>query len=529
MSDELLFDRLDQWAVDSPNASAVASVDGPRHTYRELSERSNQFARQLVESGVQPGDRVALCMAKGPDAIVAMLGTNKAGAAYVPIDPESPAIRAGLVLSASEPRLIVADADAADLVTTATIEGTAVATLERVECASSTFDVVFDATDVDRQDGSPTPRPPIGSDDLAHVLFTSGSTGVPKGVMITHANVTAFIDWAVNHFGYRPDDRVSGHSPLHFDLSTFDIYGAFASGATLYPVPSVVNINPANTAEWIRACGLTQWFSVPSALNLLVRFDVIEPGDFPTLRRLMWCGEVLPTRTLITLMERLPHATFTNLYGPTEATIASSWFQVDSPPDDSSAPLPIGQPCTGERLVVLAAEGDEAATDVVGDLYIGGVGLSPGYWRDDEKTASAFRTDLDGGGRLYKTGDLAKLLPSGDYLFVGRSDSQIKSRGHRIELGEIELALQAVDLVDDSAVVAIESGGFDGMAICAAYVSSSAVKPSTLAKALAERVPRYMIPQRWLQLDELPTNVNGKVDRPALRDRFSEDLTARSR
>jgi len=522
---DMLFDNVDRWAAEAPDRVAVAAVDGPLRTYRQLSERSNQIARQLIDVGVRPGDRVALCMAKGPDAITAMLGVNKAGAAYVPVDPESPVARVELVLDAAEPRVIVVDAEAKDLL--------AVASSGHIEVGSVADDgsigaATFTGDDIDARDGTPLPERLATSGDLAHILFTSGSTGTPKGVMITHDNVVAFVDWATKHFGYERDDRVSGHSPLHFDLSTFDIYGAFAAGATLYPVPSTVNINPADTAAWIRSCGLTQWFSVPSALNLLVRFEVVERGDFPALRRLIWCGEVLPTPTLIELMERLPHAAFTNLYGPTEATIASSWYQVASVPTDPTEPVPIGRPCAGERLVVLDDSGAEVDRDVVGDLYIGGVGLSPGYWRDTEKTAAVFQTgqtDPATDERLYKTGDLAKQLADGNYLFVGRSDSQIKSRGHRIELGEIENALQAVPTIDDSAVVAVESGGFDGTTICAAFVAPSPVKPGAVAKELATQIPRYMIPQRWKQLDELPTNVNGKVDRPKLRELFEAELT----
>jgi amino acid adenylation domain-containing protein len=527
----LLYENVDGWAGNTPDAVAIATREGQHLTYRQLSRRSNQVARQLIEVGVRPGDRVAVCMAKGADAIAAMLGVNKAGAAYVPVDPESPAARVGLVLTAAAPQVILADADAGELVAAVVHEQTIVVGTLGDDAMDGPLQPSFAAGEIDAQDGSAVTPPPIGTGDLAHILFTSGSTGTPKGVMITHANVTACVDWAVDHFGYRQDDRISGHSPLHFDLSTFDIYTAFAAGATLYPVPATVNVNPADTAEWIRGCGLTQWFSVPSALNLLVRFDVIEPQDFPSLRRLVWCGEVLPTPTLIALMERLPHAEFTNLYGPTEATIASSWYRVPSIPTDPTEPVPIGLPCAGERLVVLDGEGREVDPDVIGDLYIGGVGLSPGYWQDAAKTNAVFRTDLSPGEapseRLYKTGDLAKRSASGEYLFVGRTDSQIKSRGHRIELGEIETALQTVSALDDSAIVAVDAGGFDGATICAAFVAPPDIKPAALSKELATLIPKYMLPQRWHRFDALPTNVNGKVDRPKLRSIFEEQLAGR--
>ena len=162
---------------------------------------------------------------------------------------------------------------------------------------------------------------------------------------------------------------------------------------------------------------------MPSALNHLIRFGDLEADAFPTLKRLMWCGEVLPTPTLMTLMDALPHVEFTNLYGPTEATIASSWYRVREKPTDATASIPIGIPCAGESLVVLTEAGVEAATGEIGELYIEGVGLSPGYWRDEEKTTAAFRTDLIDGRRLYRTGDLAHTQADGDVVFVGRADS----------------------------------------------------------------------------------------------------------
>jgi amino acid adenylation domain-containing protein len=368
-----------------------------------------------------------------------------------------------------------------------------------------------------------------GPDDPAHILFTSGSTGTPKGVVITHANVISTIEWGVRYFSVGPSDRLSGHFPLHFDLSFFDIFSAAAVGAELHLVPPELNVLPNQLVAFIRRSQITQWFSVPSVLSYLARFNVAGFDDFPALRRMLWCGEVLPTPSLIYWMKRLPHVTFTNLYGPTEATIVSSYYTVPACPDDPQASIPIGVPCDGEELFVLNESLAPAPPGQIGDLYIGGTGLARGYWRDPERTAAAFVADpqrpLE---RIYKTGDVARIGDDGLVYFLGRSDSQIKSRGYRIELGEIEAALNTVPGVEQSAVVALQTGGFEGAVICCAYVPSpgAALTPAALRRELGRLIPAYMLPARWLVAGQLPVNANGKIDRRRVRETFEEGLDA---
>jgi amino acid adenylation domain-containing protein len=370
--------------------------------------------------------------------------------------------------------------------------------------------------------------PAIDSEQLAAYVFTSGSTGTPKGVVITHQNVIHFVEWAVSYFGINASDRNSGHSPLYFDLSQFDIFATFAAGAQLHLVPAELSLIPNRLADFIRSSELTQWFSVPSVLNYMARFDAIKVNDFPRLRRLLWCGEVLPTPTLIYCMKRLPHVTFTNLYGPTETTIASSYYTVPSCPESNRSAVPIGTACAGEELLVLDESLEPVKVNEIGDLYISGVGLSPGYWRDPENSQAAFRLQHgqnNARGRIYKTGDLARVDADGLIYYVGRSDSQVKSRGYRIELGEIEAALNALGNLRESAVVAITSDGFEGVVICGAYVSSpeASVNPAALQTELRKVLPSYMLPARWMAFDHLPKNSSGKIDRPQLRRLFEKD------
>ena len=510
---------------------AVALVTGEaRLTYGELEAQSNRLARLLKEVGCRRGDRVCLLLPKTPATITSMIGVLKADCAYVPIDVASPAPRLEKIVLAADPRLILTTESTAGLLDELLALGgvaddVVVGTIDDEPVEGRNFRSAFGRADWESY--SPEPLDHANStEDAAHILFTSGSTGVPKGVVIKHSNVIAFIEWAVGYFGTSPSDRISGHPPLHFDLSTFDIYGTFCAGAQLHLVPASLNLMPHRLAELIRQSELTQWFSVPSTMTYMAKFDVVGENDFPTLKRVLWCGEVLPTPILIYWMKRLPHAQFTNLYGPTEATIASSYHTVPKIPESETEPIPIGIPCAGEDLLVLDGELKPVPPGEIGDLYIAGVGLSPGYWRDEEKTGAAFLPDprsSDRSARIYKTGDLARIGDDGLVYFLGRADSQIKSRGHRIELGEIETALNALHFLKECAVVGVETGGFEGTAICCAFApENGAVTPAQVREELRKVLPSYMLPGRWLVLDQLPKNVNGKIDRRRLRELFEE-------
>jgi len=527
----LLQDYVARAAADRGDAVAVALGD-ERLTYAELDRLSDRLAAQLVDAGCVPGDRVGLLLAKQPLAIVAIEAALKAGCAYLPLDVDSPSVRLARIVETAEPRVLLSAPEAAPALdalaaagfappawslTAAPIEG------ERVHSART-------RTEWDLDGARPVVR--VGPHDPAYVLFTSGSTGWPKGVVITHRNVTAFSEWAVEAFAMQAGDRHSGHPPLHFDLSTFDLHPTFAAGAELQLVPPGLGLDARGLAAFVRERELTQWCSVPSVLAYLARFDVVAQDDFPALRRVTWCGEVLPTAVLAHWMRRLPHVRFTNMYGPTETTCASSWHPIASLPTDESVPVPIGRACPGEELLVLDEQLRPTPTGEVGDLYIAGVGLSPGYWRDEQKTAAAFLPDPrapHSGRRVYRTGDLARADEEGLLHYVGRADSQVKSRGYRIELGEVESAFAALEHVRECAVVAVEAGGFEGVAICAAYAADGDVEPPALRRALSDVLPAYMMPARWLSLDALPKNQNGKIDRPLLRELFARQAGRRRR
>jgi len=515
---------------------AVALVfKNTRMTYRALEEASNQLAQFLRAAGCEHGDRVGFLMPKQPMAVVAMLGALKAGAIYVALDPGGPKARLARVLEVSDCRCILTAGQVGPLLA----DTLATAALQRRPMIGWLDDAPWsgiDPPDFDLQDLAaysttepffPPAKNHAGSDaDVALLLFTSGSTGLPKGVMVTHQSIIAFLRWAMQYFEIDATDRVSQHPPLQFDISTLDIHATLWAGGQVHLVPSELNLLPHKLAQFIREGELTQWFSVPSMLNLMANFDVVRQGDFPALRRVLFAGEVLPTPTLIYWMRRLPHVSFTNLYGPTETTISSSYYSVPRCPVNEQEPIPIGTACAGEELLILDEDLRPVATGATGELYIGGVGVSPGYWRDQERTRGAFIADprsADPQQRIYKTGDLVRCDENGLVHFLGRADMQIKSRGYRIELGEIEAALHSLPDLRESAVVAIQSEGFERWQICCAYAPAPerSVAPEGLRKALATLVPTYMLPARWMRYDALPKNPNGKIDRSLLKATFA--------
>lgn len=535
----LLQDWVGEHAQKRAGATALV-CGGERLSYGQLDAISSQLARLLRAAGCRRGDRVGLLAPKSLAAIVGILGIYKADAVFVPLDPIGPAARLAKILRSSDCRCVLAAGAVAEMLVqlgeTGALDGDVrlgwMGAAEQV--AASAVRPAFTRDDLVLYSAEPVSCA-NGPQDPAHILFTSGSTGEPKGVVIPHANVVHFVEWAKRHFDIGPDERLSAHSPLHFDLSTFDIFGAFAAGAELHLVPPELNLLANRLADFIRDSRLTQWFSVPSALNYMAKFDVVRSNDFPSLRRLLWCGEVFPTPALIYWMKRLPHVRFTNLYGPTETTIASSYYDVPVCPVDERVPVPIGTACEGEELLVLGEDLAPAAVGQVGELYIAGVGLSPGYWRDPERTNASFMPRPNAAApweRIYRTGDLARLDADGLVRLVGRADSQIKSRGYRIELGEIESALSAIELVQETVVTAIPTDGFGNTLICCAYVlvPGRAASPADLRRQLARVLPAYMLPSRWMHCERLPRNANGKLDRRQVKETFerNERLVART-
>ncbi len=404
----------------------------------------------------------------------------RAGAAYVPVDPSSP------------PRAEVITRDSG--------------AMTDAQDAAAYVSRVLDAERRHGGNAGPSGVRP-GPGDLAYILYTSGSTGAPKGVMLTHANALSFVEWAARELGLTADDRLSSHAPFHFDLSVFDLYASAAAGATVFLVPEESTRFGASTAEFVRGHAITVWYSVPSAIVQWVTQGGVDPSMLASLRHVVFAGEVFPTRYLRRLRALVPHARLWNWYGPTETNVCTYHVVTDEDLATDDA-IPIGRPCDDYPTSVL----DE------GELVVGGPAVTPGYWDDPAKSAAALFTGPDG-GRWYRTGDLVVAGSDGEYRFLGRRDHQVKVRGYRVELGEVEAAIYAHEAVCEACVVTVEDErlGHDLVAFVAGDIA-----PLEVRRHVASRLPRYMVPSRVELSGELPKTHTGKIDRQLLAKRAAD-------
>jgi len=457
-------------------------------TFSKLEKISNRLARALKKSGVKRGDRVCFCLGKSINSIAAVLGILKADAVYVPLNPSFPKSRLKDVVKDAEPRLIIYDKETAGL----------------VKGLKGVFNLDKEEKSILGQEDGAIKYKNKGS-DLAYILYTSGSTGKPKGVMITHDNIINATEWAVQKLGITARDRMSQHPPLYFDLSTFDLYCAFKSGAELFLVKKELSLFPGQLMKFIEQKKLTVWNSVPSVIVLMAAAGLVKPGRLKSLKKIFFNGEAFPTKYLIEWMKCYPQKTFINMYGPTEATVQSTYYVIPKVPKDPTRLVPIGKACRNVEVFL-----------VDGELYIAGRGVGKGYWGDKKKTKAAF-VSWPGKGRVYKTGDLARRLADGNYEFIGRKDFQVKVMGNRIELGDIESALYSLSYIKEAGAVALGDEKTGGAKL-AAFVALKKKKSSAQIKDdLAKLLPGYMIPQSIEVFKSLPKTGTGKIDRTKLK------------
>ena len=519
--DELLHRLLIRSA--RAHADRIAVEDGSRSmTYADLDARSDQLAGLLRDLNISTGDRVGLFLDKSLEAVVGIYAVLKCGAAYVPLDPRAPAARLAYIAADCDLRVLITGTEKAGtwaelLDDGAPLEAIVVANAADLEPDDSLAGVkLLTSRDIDAQASGVRPAS-VHEDDLAYLLYTSGSTGNPKGVMLSHLNALAFVRWAVGQFGVGPDDRLSNHAPLHFDLSVFDLFAAAMAGATVVLVPPELSVFPVQIRDFIEEKRITIWYSVPSILSMLTLRGGLESGAFPNLRSILFAGEVFPTKYLRQLMTLLPHVRFSNLYGPTETNVCT-WFDVEHVPEPPSDPIPIGRSIDGVDVFAVTGDGRPAGPGEEGELFVHGPTVMRGYWGDEERTDRAIVRDPVSRfrGPVYRTGDLVRQRANGDYRLLGRRDHQIKSRGYRIELGDVESAILAHPDVLECAAIAVPDPLMTNR-IVAYVVARDQIDQKGLVRFCGERIPHYMIPERIQFMPRLPRTSTGKVDRQALQ------------
>jgi amino acid adenylation domain-containing protein len=488
----LIHQLCEAQAARTPDAPAVAHA-GRTLSYRELNEQANQVAHHLLSLGVGPGALVGVLMERSPEMIVALLGILKAGAAYVPLDPAYPQQRLAFMLEdAAAPVLITQKHLAAPLA----LRGTKVWSID----------------DEWRRLSAENPAVAVGAGDRAYVIYTSGSTGRPKGVQVQHGSLLNLVYWHRRAYEVSASDRATQLAGVGFDASVWEIWPYLSAGASLHMVDDETRGMPSKLRDWLVAQGITITFlPTPLAESVLT---------------LEWPADAA-LRTLLTGGDRLryfppPSLPFSlvNHYGPTECTVVASACRVPPARRGTDIPPPIGRPIENTRIYLLDSRLAIVPVGVPGELHIGGKGLSTGYLHRAGLTAERFIAhpfDDEPGARLYRTGDLARRLPTGEIEFLGRLDQQVKVRGFRIELGEIEAALGSHPFVRETVVVTREDGGEEKRLV--AYVVAEeehAPGTSELRAFLKERLPDYMVPSAFVNLDALPLNANGKVERSLL-------------
>ncbi|WP_072374464.1 amino acid adenylation domain-containing protein [Thermophilibacter mediterraneus] len=489
---------LERGARSHPERVAVVDERGER-TYGELYERSRRVASGLLERGLGGGPLI-VCMEKNAEALEAFFGALMAGGFYVPVDPGAPSGRAARCLERLGRPPVVCDEGGLEAARALFPDALALTPGELGRSAPDDGALERAARD-------------IVPSDVAYVLFTSGSTGEPKGVAVSHAAVLEFVSTFVGTFGLRPDDVVGNQAPLDFDVSVKDVYGALAAGARVVLLPRRLFSAPARLVAELEERRVTVLVWAAAALCLVSGLRALDGAALSLVRLVMFSGEVMPAEHLRRWMRRLPGATFVNLYGPTEVTCNCLYHVVDRGRDYRGG-VPLGRPLPGRRVLLLDGRGRPVSEPGrVGEIYVGGTAIARGYYADPARTRDAFVqsplvSELP--ETLYRTGDLALAGEDGELFFCGRRDNQVKIQGHRIELEEVDAAFERQEGVDRCRCALDERTG----RICAFFEGSAG--PDELRRAVALLVPGPAVPAVIERVESMPLLGNGKVDRAAL-------------
>lgn len=474
--------------------------DGEQITFRELNEEAEKIASEIIaQCGNIKNKPIAVYMEKNIHCIAAFLGIVYSGNFYSPIDVKSPISRVQYIMETLEPLAIIDNG-------------------KWIENMGNSQRIISFSDALKKQVNPNFVRnyKNILDTDPLYVLFTSGSTGRPKGVVISHKGVIDYVEWLFNKFAFDEDTVFGNQAPFYFDNSILDIYSTLRNAATMVIIPEKLFMFPKMLLEYINQNDINTIFWVPSALISVANSGILSEILMPKLKRVLFCGEVMPNKQLNMWRKEYPEIFYANLYGPTEITDVCTYYIVDRSFDDDES-LPIGYACENTDILVLNKNNEEVGPDELGELCVRGTCLSMGYYGDYEKTDSVFvQNPLNSKFHeiIYRTGDLVKYNERGELIYVCRKDFQIKHQGHRIELGEIEMAAGSLDGIEQNCAI-YDNNKKRIILICK---TSEKVDKKEIYQNLKQKLPQYMLPAQIEVVNEMPLNLNGKIDRAKLKD-----------
>lgn len=492
---------LDKAYIENPDKIALVD-ENEQITYRQYHNKAVGIAHKLIEMGCKPKKPVVIYMNKSVRMNPSFMGAAYAGCFYCPIDVDMPESRVNRILEVLEPEYVITTAEYR----------------KQFEQFDYNGEYIY-YEDIDEMDSSDSVRLRMCKTidtDVLYVFFTSGSTGVPKGVCVCHRGVVDYIDWLVEEMEIGPVDRIGNQAPFYFDLSVQDMYSCLKAQACLYIIPKNLFPQPVRLLQYIKDNGINAFIWVPSAMMLVSKLKAFRNVDLDgVLTKIMFCGEVMPTKQLNIWRKYLPNAKYVNLYGPTETVVASTYYVVEREFSDDES-LPIGFPMKNTDVIILNDKDEEVTgPGEIGELCIRGSSVMPGYYANPEKTAPALvKNPLQNAydEKIYRTGDLVEYNQYGEIEYICRKDFQIKHLGHRIELGEIETAVSSLEEV--SACCCLYDTDHSRIVL---FVDVE-ISKDELHQALKEMLPEYMLPGKVIYMPEMPHNANGKIDRVKLKD-----------
>lgn len=501
-----ILEYIEKTALSHP--SNIAIDDGAELSYADFRIGYSAIGTHILQKYPEASNRaVVVFLPKSAASVVSFMGALASGNAYVPVDYKTPTTRLIVMLEKLNPLLIITDSD-----------GRALLGEQYADIICEYTDIVSTAPDY------AAIRQKLGlviDTDPAYIMFTSGSTGVPKGVTISHRGIENYAFWLIKDFEIDENSCLGLQSGFHFDNSVFDMYTSFITGAKLVIIPETLFMYPPQLMEFMKEKKVTCVFWVPTVMINVANSGALEGIDLPDLKTITFAGEVMPNKQLNIWRKHLPNRKYANLYGPTEITVDCTFYVVDREFADDE-PLPIGYPVPNTKILLINEEGKEAARGEKGELCVIGCGVALGYWNDPETTAKVFvqnPLNTKYPELMYKTGDLAYIAEDGLIMYSGRKDYQIKLRGNRIEMGDIENAAIGIDGIQSACAM------FDNRneEIVLFIVSDTEYILRKFNLLLGKTLPKYMLPSKLVQLESFPLTPNKKIDRKKLMEIYETE------